>query len=303
MIKIEASLVKDLREQTGAGMMDCKRALEENEGDITASIDWLRTQGLSTAAKKSSRMTSEGLIGVATKNGKGTLVEVNTETDFVARNKDFQAFVNTLTNISLEGDGSIDALRICDYEDSSNTVEAAITNMIATIGENIDLRRISNLSVENGVVCSYMHNALQPGLGKIGVLIALESFGNKEHLEALGKQLAMHVAASNPQSLSRETLDDSLLEREKNILAEQARETGKSEDIIGKMVEGRLRKYFQEVCLLEQIFVIDGETTISKVLDEASKETDTSIQISGFVRFALGEGIKKKEEIPDWVWE
>ena len=296
MVKIEASLVKNLREQTGAGMMDCKRALEENDGDLTASVDWLRSQGLSAAAKKSGRITSEGLIGVATENGTGTLVEVNTETDFVARNEEFQAFVQSLTNLSLNGDGSVDWLKSAQYENSSNTVEQTVTNMISTIGENIDLRRTSILKSENGLVCSYMHNSLQPGLGKIGVLIALDSSGDKKQLETLGKQLAMHVAASNPQSISRQTLDPSLLEREKKILAEQARETGKSDEIIAKMLEGRLRKFFGDVCLLEQTFVIDGESTVTEILNKTSEQIGAPIKVGGYIRFALGEGIEKKEE-------
>jgi len=296
MIKIKASLVKALREKTGAGMMDCKKALEENGGDMSASVDWLRAQGLSAAAKKSARITSEGLVGLAINNTKGALVEVNTETDFVARNEDFQVFVKALSNISLEGNGSVDDLNSALYINSKNTVGETITNMIATIGENMHLRRVSVLESENGVVSSYMHNALQPGLGKIGVLLALDSLGDRKQLEILGKQLAMHIAATNPQALSREAIDSSELEREKNVLTEQARESGKSDEIIEKMVEGRLRKYYEEVCLLEQTFVIDGETRISKVINEASVRIGAPILISGFVRFALGEGIEKKEE-------
>ena len=296
MIKIKASLVKALREKTGAGMMDCKKALEENGGDMSASVDWLRAQGLSAAAKKSARITSEGLVGLAINTTKGALVEVNTETDFVARNENFQVFVKTLTNISLEGKGSVDDLNSAPYINSKNTVGETITNMIATIGENMHLRRVSVLESENGVVSSYMHNALQPGLGKIGVLLALDSLGDQKQLETLGKKLAMHIAATNPHALSRETIDSSELEREKNVLTEQARESGKPDEIIEKMVEGRLRKYYEEVCLLEQTFVIDGETRISEVINEASVRIGTPIKISGFVRFALGEGIEKKEE-------
>ena len=234
MIKIKASLVKALREKTGAGMMDCKKALEENGGNMLASVDWLRAQGLSAAAKKSARVTSEGLVGLAINTTKGALVEVNTETDFVARNEDFQEFVKALTNISLEGKGSVDDLNSALYIDSKNTVGETITNMIATIGENMHLRRVSVLESENGVVSSYMHNALQPGLGKIGVLLALDSPGDRKQLEILGKQLAMHIAATNPQALSRETVNSSELEREKNILTEQARESGKPDEIVTK---------------------------------------------------------------------
>ena len=296
MTKIKASLVKALREKTGAGMMDCKKALEENDSDILASVDWLRTQGLSAAAKKSGRISSEGLIGLAINTSKGALVEVNTETDFVARNEDFQEFVKALTNISLQGNDSVDDLNSAFYTNSKNTVEETITNMIATIGENMHLRRVSVLESENGVVSGYMHNSLQPGLGKIGVLLALDSLGDKQALEDLGKQLAMHIAATNPQALSRETIDSSELEREKRVLTEQARESGKPDEIINKMVEGRLRKYYEEVCLLEQIFVIDGETRISEVINEASVKIGSPITISGFSRFALGEGIEKIEE-------
>ena len=296
MTKIKASLVKALREKTGAGMMDCKKALEENGGNMSDSVDWLRAQGLSAAAKKSTRVTSEGLVGLAINTTKGALVEVNTETDFVARNEDLQIFVKALSNISLEGKSSVDDLNSAFYLNSKNTVGETITNMIATVGENMHLRRVTVLEVENGVVSSYMHIALQPGLGKIGVLLALESIGDRKQLETLGKQLAMHIAATNPQALSRETIDSSELEREKNILTEQAQESGKPDEIIEKMVEGRLRKYYEEVCLLEQTFVIDGETKISKVINETSVKIGAPIVISGFVRFALGEGIEKKEE-------
>jgi len=296
MTKIEASLVKSLREKSGAGMMDCKRALEENDGDMSASIDWLRTQGLAAAAKKSSRVASEGLIGLATDDTKGALVEVNTETDFVARNQEFQDFVNTLTKMSLENNETVEFLKTCPYPNSSNSVEETINNLIATIGENIHLRRIANLTVGNGVICSYMHNSLQTGLGKIGVLVGLESSGNQTKLKNLGKQLAMHVAAANPIALRPEDIDAKELEREKNILSDQARETGKAEEIIEKMVQGRLRKYFQDVCLLEQVFVIDGESKVSKVLKDAENEVGGDIEIKGFKRFALGEGIEKKEE-------
>ena len=296
MTKIKASLVKVLREKTGAGMMDCKKALGENDGDMSASVDWLRAQGLSAAAKKSGRVSSEGLVGLAVNTTKGALVEVNTETDFVARNEDFQVFVKALTNLSLDGTGSVDDLNSALYLNSKNTVGETITNMIATIGENMHLRRVSVLESENGFVSSYMHNSLQPGLGKIGVLLALDSPGDRKHLETLGKQLAMHVAATNPQALSQETIDSSELEREKKVLTEQARESGKPDEIIEKMVEGRLRKFYEEVCLLEQTFVIDGETKISDVINEASIRIGSPIKISGFVRFGLGEGIEKNED-------
>ncbi len=296
MTEITAALVKQLREKTGAGMMDCKRALNENDGDLEASIDWLRTQGLAAAAKKSGRAASEGLVGVITNNRRGAIVEINAETDFVARNTDFQVFVENVTALALGVDGSLDGLNNTVYPGGEENVAGTLTNMIATIGENMDLRRSASIEVANGVVSSYMHNALKPGLGKIGVLVALESDGDTHQLDALGKQLAMHVAAASPQAISRDELDANDLEREKSILAEQARDSGKPDDIIEKMVEGRLRKYYEEVCLLEQTYVIDGETKVGKAIEDASKEIGSTVALKGFVRFALGEGVEKKEE-------
>ncbi|MBN08169.1 MAG: elongation factor Ts [Rhodospirillaceae bacterium] len=296
MAKITAALVKELRDKTGAGMMDCKKALNENDADIEASVDWLRTQGLATAAKKSGRVASEGLVGIATDGEKGAIVEINAETDFVARNEDFQRFVENVTSVALRGNGKFEDLKTNAYDGGAESVEQTLTNMIATIGENMELRRSASIEVSNGVVSSYMHNALKPGLGKIGVLIALESDADAEQLEALGKQLAMHVAAANPQAISRDDVDADDLEREKAILAEQARESGKPDDIIEKMVEGRLRKYYEEVCLLEQTYVIDGDTKVGEVIEAAGKEVGAPITLSSFVRFALGEGVEKKEE-------
>ena len=296
MIEITAALVKELRAKTGAGMMNCKQALSENDGDIEASIDWLRTQGLSAASKKSSRVASEGLIGVATQGTKGALIEVNAETDFVARNVEFQKFVQTVTNISLEGNHTIEELKNAAYDISGITVRGTLSDMIAIVGENIDLRRSAALNVNKGVVSSYMHNSLEPGLGKIGVLISLESDGDREQLDILGKQLAMHVAATNPQVLSPQDVGTVELEREKNILTEQARESGKPDEIIAKMVEGRLRKFFEEVCLLEQIYVIDGESKVKNIVDMEAKKMAMPIVIKEFMRFALGEGIEKKKE-------
>ena len=296
MAKITAALVKELRDKTGAGMMDCKKALNENDADIEASVDWLRTQGLAAAAKKSGRAASEGLVGIATNGGKGAIVEINAETDFVARNEDFQRFVENVTSVALRGNGKLEDLKANAYVSGADNVEQTLTNMIATIGENMDLRRSASIEVSNGVVSSYMHNALKPGLGKIGVLIALESDADVEQLEALGKQLAMHVAAANPQAISRDDVDADDLEREKAILAEQARESGKPDDIIEKMVEGRLRKYYEEVCLLEQTYVIDGDTKVGEVIEAAGKDVGAPITLKSFVRFALGEGVEKKEE-------
>jgi len=296
MIKITAALVKELREKTGAGMMDCKKALGQNAGDVEKSIDWLRSQGLSAASKKFGRVAAEGLVGVATQGTKGTLLEVNAETDFVARNEEFQKFVESVTKISLEGEYTIEELKNAVYSDSEVTVGETLTSLITTIGENLELRRHSIINVRKGIVSSYMHNSLRPGLGKIGVLVSLESDGEHKHLDILGKQLAMHIAAANPQVLSPDDVIATELEREKRILTEQARETGKPEEIIAKMVEGRLRKYFEEICLLEQTFVIDGESKVREAVEIAAKKLATPIKIKGFMRFALGEGIEKKKE-------
>ncbi len=295
MAEITAALVKELREKSGAGMMDCKKALNETDGDLEAAVDWLRTQGLAAAAKKAGRAASEGLVGVVANGAKGAVVEINAETDFVARNDEFQEFVETVTSIALDCDGTVDALKNAAYTGGSDTVAETLTNKIATIGENMDLRRSAILEVGSGVVATYVHNALKPGLGKIGVLVALESTGDAAQLEAFGKQLAMHVAAANPQALSRDDVDPAELERERNILSEQARDSGKPEDIIEKMVEGRLRKYFEEVCLMDQTYVIDGESKVSKAVEAAAKDVGAPVAVTGFVRFALGEGVEKEE--------
>lgn len=296
MAEITAALVKELREKTGVGMMDCKKALSENDGDLEASVDWLRTQGLAAAAKKAGRAASEGLIGIVSEGGKGALVEINAETDFVARNDTFQGLVETVTGIALSGSGDVEELKGAAYPDSDRNVGETITAMIATIGENMDLRRSAQISVDKGVVATYMHNALTPSLGKIGVLVALESDGDAAQLEAFGKQLAMHVAASNPTALSQADVDPEELERERNVLSEQARESGKPEEIIEKMVEGRLRKFYEEICLMDQTFVIDGESKVSQAVEAAAKELGAGITVKGFYRFALGDGVERKEE-------
>ncbi len=296
MAEITAALVKELREKTGAGMMDCKKALTENDGDLEVSVDWLRTQGLAAAAKKAGRAASEGLVAVKSNGTKGVLVELNAETDFVARNDSFQDFVEAIATIAIDGDGDVENLKTADFPGGDGNVGDELTTMISTIGENMDLRRSAMIEVSEGVVSTYMHNAAKPGLGKIGVLVALESSGDKDQLDALGRQMAMHVAAANPQSLTRDDVDPELLSREKNILAEQARESGKPEEIIEKMVEGRLRKYFEEICLVDQTFVIDGETKVGKVLEGAANDVGAPVSITGFVRFALGEGVEKEEE-------
>ena len=296
MAEITALLVKDLREKSGAGMMDCKRALVENEGDIDASIDWLRTKGLSAAAKKAGRVAAEGLVGVVANGTRGAVIEVNAETDFVGRNEIFQKFVAATARIALDTAGDMTKIAAAPFPGSGRDVQGELTNMIATIGENMSLRRAASLSVSDGAVVAYMHNAVAPDLGKIGVLVALESTGDKAKLAALAKQLAMHVAAANPQSLSVADLDKAVIERERAVLAEKAGQSGKAADIIGKMVEGGLRKFHQEVVLLEQLFVIDGKSRVSKVVDEAAKQVGAPVRLAGFLRFQLGEGIEKKSE-------
>ncbi len=295
MAEITAALVKELREQTGAGMMDCKKALGENDGDLEAAVDWLRKEGLSAAAKKAGRIAAEGLIAVATGGTRGAVVEVNAETDFVARNEQFQEFAGGVANIALEGAGDLESLTSAAHP-GGGTVAETLTSLIATIGENMNIRRVETVEVGSGVVVSYMHNALAAGLGKIGVLVALESTGDAGKLEAFGKQLAMHVAAADPQALTRKDVTAEDLEREKTVLAEQARASGKPDEIIEKMVEGRLRKYYEEVCLMEQTFVIDNETKVSKAVEAAGQDAGGEIKVTGFKRFALGEGLEKKEE-------
>jgi elongation factor Ts len=295
MAEITAALVKALREQTGAGMMDCKKALTECDGDNDAAVDWLRTKGLASAAKKSGRVASEGLVGIATSGNRGAVVEINSETDFVARNEDFQNLVSTVAGIALETGGELDSVGSASFPGAERNVTEQITHMVGSIGENLNLRRSMGLSVDAGVVANYVHGAIAPGLGKIGVMVALESTGDAAKLEALGKQIAMHVAAANPQSLSTDDLDPTLVEKERQVLIEQARESGKPENIIEKMVEGRLRKYYEEVVLLAQTWVIDGETRVEKVLKEAESDVGAPVKLTGFVRFALGEGVEKAE--------
>jgi elongation factor Ts len=287
MAEITAALVKDLREKTGAGMMDCKKALSETDGDLEAAVDWLRTKGLAAAAKKAGRVAAEGLVGVYVDGNKGAVAEVNAETDFVARNDAFQTLVGNITKLAADAGDDIEALKAVAYPGTGRNIGEEITHAIATIGENMNIRRIASLSVSNGLLASYVHNALVPGLGKIAVLVALESDG---------KQIAMHVAAARPQSVGRDDLDQESIERERQVLIEQARESGRPENIIEKMVEGRLRKFYEEVCLLEQTFVIDGESKISKVVEDAGKAVGGTVKVTGFKLFVLGEGIEKKEE-------
>ncbi len=295
MAEITSALVKELREKTGAGMMDCKKALVETDGDIDAAVDLLRKKGLAAAAKKSGRVASEGLIGVATRDREGALVEVNAETDFVARNDAFQRFVETVARLALEGKGNVETIMATSYPESDRSVADQLTHMIATIGENMSLRRAAHIAVDKGVVVSYVHNAVKSDLGKIGVLVALESDGDEARLRALGKQLAMHVAAARPEALSVDDIDPETLERERRILTEQAEASGKPPEIVEKMVAGRLRKYYEEVVLLEQTFVIDNESKVRRVLENAAGEVGADVTLAGFVRFELGEGIEKEE--------
>ena len=294
MAEITASLVKDLREKTGAGMMDCKKALVENGGDIEAAVDWLRKKGLAAAARKASRVASEGLVAVATGDKAAAVIELNAETDFVARNDKFQDTAKTLAALALAGSGDVEELKQASWPNAGNDVAHQITTLIATIGENMNLRRSAKLSVSAGVVASYIHTSLAPGLGKIGVLVAVESAGDPAKLAELGKQLAMHIAAARPEAVSVAELDPAKVERERAILADKARTSGKPEAIIAKMVEGGLRKYYEEVVLTEQTYVIDGESKITKVIESAAKTVGAPVTIKGFVRFALGEGIEKE---------
>ena len=295
MADITASLVKDLREKTGAGMMDCKKALTETEGALEDAVDWLRKNGLAAAAKKAGRIAAEGLVAVVASGGRGTIVEVNAETDFVARNEEFQNFVEQVSAAALKSGGGIDALATATVN-SGGTVGDGLTELVAKIGENMTLRRVEHLAVENGIVASYIHSAARPGLARIGVLVGVESTGDAGKLDAFGRKLAMHVAAASPQWTSPDEIDADALAREREILADQARDSGKPEEIVQKMVEGRLRKYYEEVALSEQTYVIDGETKVSKAVEAVAEEIGAEIKVAGFVRFALGEGIDKKEE-------
>ncbi len=296
MPEITAALVKDLREKTGAGILDCKKALTETGGEIEPAVDWLRKKGLAAAAKRSGRVAAEGLVGVASAPQVAAMVEVNTETDFVARNEQFQAFVEAVAKLALTVGDDIEALRAAQYPDSAVTVAEHLTQLVATIGENITLRRAKRFSVADGVVATYVHSALRPGLGKIGVLVALQGPGELEMLEILGRQMGMHIAASRPMALDTSGVDPAALEREKAILVEQAKQSGRPDNIIEKMVEGRIRKFYEEVVLLEQVWVHDGESRVKAVVEKAG------VKLVGFERFALGEGIDKPQG-PDFASE
>ena len=291
---VTAALVKQLRGTSGAGMMDCKKALEETGGDIDAAIDWLRTKGLATAAKKSGRVAAEGLVAINVAGTSAAMIELNAETDFVSRNDDFQSLALNLAKLANNA-SDIASLNSLEFPNTKRTVAEEITHNIATIGENIMLRRMKNIKVNKGRVISYIHNATANGMGRIGVLVALESDAGTEILESLGKQIAMHVAATKPASLSVESLAPEMVQRERDVLIEQAKESGKPQEIAEKMVEGRLRKYYQEVVLLEQIFVIDGESKVAEVIKKVAIDCGSDIILKEFSFFVLGDGIEKEE--------
>ncbi|MBX7247683.1 MAG: translation elongation factor Ts [Caulobacteraceae bacterium] len=299
MAEITAGLVKELREKSGVGMMDCKKALTENNGDLEAAMDWLRAKGLSKAAKKADRVAAEGLVAVAVAEKgageAGVAVEVNAETDFVSRNDLFQTAARQIAKAALGTDGSVDAITSAKLE-GGETAQDHLTNLIATIGENMMVRRAARFEVSNGVVASYIHNATAPDLGRIGVLVALESTGDKAKLRELGRKIAMHVAATSPLSLHTEDLDPEAVERERSIFSEQARASGKPEQVIEKMIEGRIRKFYEEVVLTKQAFVMNPDQTIEALVEATGKELGAPIKVTGFSRLALGEGVEKKQD-------
>ncbi|SSC73638.1 unnamed protein product [Ciceribacter sp. T2.26MG-112.2] len=295
MAEITAALVKELREKSGAGMMDCKKALTENNGDIEAAIDWLRAKGIAKADKKSGRTAAEGLIGIAGAGTSAVVVEVNSETDFVARNDAFQELVRGVASVALSTDGTVDAIAAANYPATGKSVSDTIKDAIGHIGENMTLRRAALLSVEDGVVATYVHNAVSDGLGKLGVLVALKSTGNKDVLTAIGRQVAMHIAATNPLAIRAEEVDATVAERERNVFIEQSRASGKPDAIIEKMVDGRMRKFFEEVALLSQAFVVNPDLTVGAAIKEAEKEAGAPIEVTGMARLLLGEGIEKEE--------
>ncbi|MBZ9601756.1 MULTISPECIES: translation elongation factor Ts [Phyllobacterium] len=294
-MSITAAQVKELREISGAGMMDCKTALTETNGDMEAAVDWLRAKGISKADKKAGRTAAEGLVGVASNGKKAVVVEVNSETDFVARNDAFQDIVRNVANVALTTDGSTAAVAAATYPSSGKSVVDTIKDAVGTIGENLSFRRSAALTVNEGVVATYIHNAVSDGLGKLGVLVAIETAGNADVAQAFGRQVAMHVAATNPLALTAAEVDPAAVEREKAVFTESARQSGKPENIIEKMVEGRLRKFYEEVVLLSQAFVINPDLTVEAALKEAEKTIGAPAKITAFVRFALGEGIEKEE--------
>lgn len=296
MAEITAAMVKELRETTGAGMLDCKKALVEAAGDMNTAVDWLRKKGLATAAKKASRIAAEGLVSVKVDGNKASVVEVNSETDFVAKNDIFQEYVQDAATVALLSDGDIEKMKEFGCKKCGKSFGERLTDMIAKIGENMNLRRAAVVSVQNGVVASYVHSALKPNLGKIGVLVALESTADKEKLLELGKHIAMHIAASSPLFLNIASVDADAVNHERSIYAEQARASGKPENIIEKMVEGRIRKYYEEVVLEEQAYIMDPDKKVKDIIADAAKELGTDIKLTSYVRFKLGEGLQKREE-------
>lgn len=297
MTEVSAAAVKEIREKTGAGMLDCRKALAENNCDMEAAIDWLRKKGLAAAAKKSGRIAAEGLVAVATDGNRGAIIELNSETDFVARNEQFQALAKGVAVMALNNNvgEDVEKLKTAQCPKSGQSVQDQITGAIATIGENMTLRRAAAVSVSKGVVASYIHNAVSAGAGKIGILVGLESEGDSAKLEVLGKQIAMHIAATRPESLSTAELSPASIERERGVFREQALASGKPADVVEKMIEGRIRKFYEEVVLLEQVFVVDGKSKVSAVVEATAKEIGKPIKVTQFVRFQLGEGIEKQE--------
>lgn len=295
MAEITTAQIKELRESTGAGMMDCKKALVENNGDMEAAVDWLRTKGLAKAAKKAGRVAAEGLVGVASRDNIAALVELNSETDFAARSEAFQDIVRKVTTLALDAEGDLDKLLATPFPGSDRNVGEYVAQMVGTIGENMNVRRTTTLRVSQGVVANYIHNQTVPGLGKIGVIVALESSADADKLADFGKQVAMHIAAAAPLATTTDELDPQIVERERAVLIEQARESGKPENIIEKMVDGRIRKYYEEVVLLSQPWVMDPDLTVAKAVEAAGKELGAAIAVTGFARFVLGEGIEKEE--------
>jgi len=293
MADISAQMVKELRDKTSAGMMDCKAALGETGGDMEAAVDWLRKKGLAKAAKKAGRIAAEGLIGLAVAGNKGALVEVNSETDFVARNQQFQTLVKMIADIALKSGADLETIKAAKI--ANETVADAISSAIATIGENITLRRATQLSATSGVVASYVHNAVAPNLGKIGVMVALESSGKSDELAALGRLIAMHVAAANPQALDASGLDPSVVAREKDVIAEKAKAQGKPANVVDKIVESGLKTFYKEVCLLDQAYIHDPGKSVAQAMKEAEGRAGGPVRIAGFVRYALGEGIDRPD--------
>ena len=294
-MSITAAMVKELREKTGAGMMDCKKALGETDGNMEAAIDWLRAKGIAKADKKSGRTAAEGLIAVASEGNSAVVVEVNSETDFVARNDGFQDLARSIASVAMSTDGSADAVSAATVPSTGKSVTDTVKDAIAHIGENMNFRRSAKLSVDDGIVATYVHNAVADGLGKLGVIVAVKSTGNKDALAAIGRQVAMHIAATNPLALTSEDVDAAVADRERNVFIEQARESGKPEAIIEKMVEGRMRKFYEEVALLSQAFVMNPDQTVGEAVKAAAADAGAPVEVTGFVRFQLGEGIEKEE--------